>query len=355
MTNYKQLIIPRYSSKAFIQSLKSKMPSSLNLFIRVPKGYNENDVFDAVIRKDICKVIDVIIKKGKSKNIAIVMVDYWYKGTRDIRDTLLRSGSIAISFANGAACLAYEYKPQSKAMAARDVDEFGRDITRKSIPIAPALTPAVAPALNVNAPVFVPMVPAVSDILHPYVTDNRAERSRNYSANNDAAFDFIQEYEETFATPEKTQVRQFTAYEILANVRDDIDIYCPEDMPINEDEPGFIPDNIYYETILQTPALSQKPEAVAPGAPEKKVKEVDCSLAEIIRNLENTFIDQQPEADVEAVSDITDADFEEEPRKPRRVEMDFDLPKEPAPIVEYTIPAVKKRNIKFVKPKSKYT
>jgi len=139
------VIKPRYYPKAVIQSLKSKMPSSLNLFIRVPKGYNENDVFDAVIRKDICKVIDVIIKKGKTKNIAIVMVDYWYKGTRDIRDTLLRSGSIAIAFANGSVCIAYEYKPQSKVSAARDVDEFGRDITKKSIPIAPALTPAVAP------------------------------------------------------------------------------------------------------------------------------------------------------------------------------------------------------------------
>lgn len=302
------MIKPRYYSKAVIQSLKSKMPSSLNLFIRVPKGYNEKDVFDAVIRKDICKVIDVIIKKGKSKNIAIVMVDYWYKGTRDIRDTLLRSGSIAISFANGTVGLAYEYKPQKKASTSRDVNEFGRDINKKSI--------LIAPALNVNAPVFVPMVPAVSDILHPYVTDNRAERARNYAINNAAAQDFIQEYEATFAIPEKMPIKQFTALEILANVRDDLEFYGKGGISTNDtDDLDFISDGKYFEAMLPTPLSEKQADAIAPGAPVKIVKNTDCSLAEIIRNLEDTF--DQPEADADAVSEITDDNFQEKPCKPR--------------------------------------
>lgn len=358
------------------------MPSSLNLFIRVPNGYNATDIFDAVIRKDICKVIDVVIKKGKSHNNAIVMIDYWYKGTRQFRDTLLRGESIAIPFANGMLC-AYEYNPNRKAVSSVSVkktssvrDEFGRDIpktaqlaskrvrgvvvndvpsqtnTRSRIPIAPALTTA----LNVNAPVFVPMVPAIGDILPPYVTDNRAERARNYTANNDAALDFIQEYEATFATPGETQVRQFTAFEILANVRDDIDMSSQEDEPANFiDEPGFIPDDKYFEVMRKTPLVKKQADAIAPGAPDKNVKATDCSLAEIIRNLDTYYHQPEADADADAVSEITEPDLEEEPpRKPRHVEMDLDEPKEPSVDLKYNT-FVKKRNIKFTIPKSKYT
>lgn len=142
------------------------MPSSLNLFIRIPKGFSEQDVFDAINRKEICKIIDVVIKKGKTTNNAIIMIDYWYKGTRHIRDTLMNGCPISV-IVGSHMLLAYEFKPKPKVESAKVhpdqdqavVDEFGRDIPRKSNTVLRADAPAFKPALRADAPAFVPIAP----------------------------------------------------------------------------------------------------------------------------------------------------------------------------------------------------
>jgi len=167
------------------------MPSSLNLFIRIPKGFSEQDVFDAINRMDICKIIDVVIKKGKTNNNAIIMIDYWYKGTRHIRDTLMNGGPISV-IVGAHMLLAYEFKPKPRVESAKVhpdqdqvvVDEFGRDIPRKSKPVLRADAPAFKPALRAEAPAFVPIAtlksgavkiaPALIDInqrLNEFATD----------------------------------------------------------------------------------------------------------------------------------------------------------------------------------------
>uniref|UniRef100_A0A6C0HIQ7 Uncharacterized protein n=1 Tax=viral metagenome TaxID=1070528 RepID=A0A6C0HIQ7_9ZZZZ len=293
------------------------MPSSLNLFIRTPKGVSEHEIRDAVIRKDICSVIGVVIKKGKSNNSAVVMIDYWYKGTRHIRDALIRGESITISSSHNNIWLAYEYKPNTtskseppaptkvKAATPRNVDEFGRDTTRKSKPVAqpalnakaPAFIP-IAPTLNIAA--ALPIAPALGHVLPPFVTDTRAERRRN--RNNYAAEEFIQQYEYCGATPAK------------------------------------IPET-----------------AIAPGAPEKYKQELGeiCGLSDVIRQLEGAFISEQtsmePESD--SISDVTD-DFVEEHsnKKVRFITIDVDAPKQSVLEVDYsTMVPVKKRNIRYVK------
>jgi hypothetical protein len=143
------------------------MPSSLNLFIRIPKGFSEQDVFDAIDRKEICKIIDVVIKKGKTTNNAIIMIDYWYKGTRHIRDTLMNGGPISV-IVGSHMLLAYEFKPKPKVESAKVhpdqdqavVDEFGRDVPRKSNIVLRADAPAFKPALRANAPAFKPILRA---------------------------------------------------------------------------------------------------------------------------------------------------------------------------------------------------
>jgi hypothetical protein len=275
------------------------MPSSLNLFIRVPKGFSEQHVFDAIIRMDICKVIDVVIKKGKTTNNAIVMIDYWYKGTRHIRDTLTRGEPISIPNPGPYNWLAFEFKPKTKVESAKvhpaptaGIDEFGRDIPRK-----------VKPTLRANAPAFVPIAPALpiaptlSEMLPPFVTDNRAERARN----NYAAESFIEQYE-CYATPEKT---------------------CRE-------------------------------SAIAPGAPMKPMHAYEVEegeLCEVVQKLDAMFIEQPIAAAADAISDITDGDYEQE-KKTVYIPVDFDKPKNPVLNVNYSnTMAVKKRNIKFIKPK----
>jgi hypothetical protein len=169
------------------------MPSSLNLFIRIPKGFSEQDVFDAINRKDICKIINVVIKKGKTTNNAIIMIDYWYKGTRHIRDTLMSGGPISV-IVGSHMLLAYEFKPKPMVESAKVhpeqvdtlVDEFGRDVPRKSNTVLRADAPVFKPALRANAPAFVPLVPlkiapALSDI--------------NQCLNEFAADAFIRQYE----------------------------------------------------------------------------------------------------------------------------------------------------------------
>ena len=144
------------------------MPSSLNLFIRIPKGFSEQDVFDAIDRKEICKIIDVVIKKGKTTNNAIIMIDYWYKGTRHIRDTLMNGGPISV-IVGSHMLLAYEFKPKPRVESAKVhpdqdqaavVDEFGRDIPRKNNTVLRADAPAFKPALQANAPAFKPILRA---------------------------------------------------------------------------------------------------------------------------------------------------------------------------------------------------
>jgi len=292
------------------------MPSSLNIFIRTPKGVSEQEVSDAITRMDICSVIGVVIKKGKSNNSAVVMIDYWYKGTRHIRDTLIRGEPITI-ISKQSNWQAYEYKPKpttaSKAAPApaqvpaatrRNVDEFGRDITRKSKAVAP-------PTLNANAATFIPIAPTLQiatalpiaptlrDVLPPFVTDTRAERHRN--RNNYAAEEFIQQYE-------------------------------------------------YGATPAKMPEV-----AIAPWAPEKCEPELGevCDLSGVIRQLEGAFISEQtsmePEYDI--ISDVTD-EFPEEhrERKPRYIPIDVDAPKQQVLEVDYSsLVPVKKRNIRYIK------
>jgi hypothetical protein len=285
------------------------MPSSLNLFIRIPKGFSEQDVFDAVNRMDICKVIDVLIKKGKTTNNAIVMIDYWYKGTRNIRDVLVRGEPISIPNPGPHTWLAFEFKPKTKveyakvhpAPSAPLVDEFGRDISRKIKPTLSANAPAfvpIAPALKI-AP-SLPIAPTLSKMLPPFVTDNRAERARNQRRNDWVADAFIQQYE--YASPEKTHS-----------------------------------------------------DAIAPGAPMKVVQYDEMEegeLSEIVQRLDTMFIDQS----ADNISEITDADYEEDfPEKETGyIQVDFDTPKQQVLTVDYgNIIAVKKRNIRFIKPTRK--
>jgi len=287
------------------------MPSSLNLFIRTPKGFSEQDVFDSVIRMDICKVIDVVIKKGKTTNNAIVMIDYWYKGTRHIRDTLTRGEPISIPNPGPHTWLAFEFKPKIKPNTKVEsakvhpapttcIDEFGRDISRK-----------IKPTLRANAPAFVPIAPALpiaptlSEMLPLFVTDNRAERARNQRHNDYAADAFIQQYE--YATPEKTY-------------RDD---------------------------------------AIAPGAPMKPMHSDEIEegeLCEVVQRLDQMFIEQPIAAAADAISEITDCDYEEPvpEKKEIYIPVDFDAPKNPVLNVDYSnIVGVKKRNIRFIKPTKK--
>jgi len=288
------------------------MPSSLNLFIRTPKGFSEQDVFDAINRMDICKVIGVVIKKGKTTNNAIVMIDYWYKGTRHIRDTLIRGEPISIPNPGPHTWLAFEFKPKAKSNTKVEsakvhpaplVDEFGRDISRK-----------IKPTLNANAATFVPIAPALkiapalpiaptlSEMLPPFVTDNRAERARNQRRNDWAADAFIQQYE--YASPEKTHS-----------------------------------------------------DAIAPGAPMKPIHIEELEegeLCEIVQRLDTMFIEQPIAAAADNISEITDYDYDEPipEKKEVYIPVDFDVPKNPVINVDYSnMVCVKKRNIRFIKPK----
>jgi len=176
------------------------MPSSLNLFIRIPKGFSEQDVFDAIDRKEICKIINVVIKKGKTTNNAIIMIDYWYKGTRHIRDTLMNGGPISV-IVGSHMLLAYEFKPKPRVEStkvhpdqdqAAVVDEFGRDIPRKNNTVLRADAPAFKPALRADAPAFVPIATLKSGAVKiaPALIDI------NQRLNEFAADAFIRQYEQ---------------------------------------------------------------------------------------------------------------------------------------------------------------
>uniref|UniRef100_A0A6C0K2W2 Uncharacterized protein n=1 Tax=viral metagenome TaxID=1070528 RepID=A0A6C0K2W2_9ZZZZ len=275
------------------------MPSSLNLFIRIPKGFSEQDVFDAIVRKDICKVIGIVIKKGKSNNNAIVMIDYWYRGTRHIRDALMRGEPISIPNPGPYNWLAFEFKPKTPTESTKlhpypeyGVDEFGRNIPRK-----------IKPSLNVNAPIFVPIAPTLSEMLSPYVTDNRAERARNQYHNEYAADAFIEKYE-SYTTPEKT-----------------------------------------YQN------------AIAPGAPMKSTciqSEIEeGELCEIVQKLDTMFINQQNSTASDTKSDISECEYDTTAREKKHAyaPVDFDKPNTHTFTVDYgNAPMIKKRNIRTIKP-----
>lgn len=165
------------------------MPSSLNLFIRVPKDVNENAIIDAIAIRDMCKVLKVYIKKGiyikkgKLTKNAVVMVDYWYRGTSYIRDILIKGEPISV-IVGPYMLLAYEFKPCQKIVHTtvhikNEADEFGRDIPRQS-----------KPTLRADAPAFVPMSQLkIAPALQTYdVFDN--QHKNEYAAN-----DFIKKYE----------------------------------------------------------------------------------------------------------------------------------------------------------------
>jgi hypothetical protein len=91
------------------------MPSSLNFVIyNIPKIFNESDIYDAVVEKDICKVLKVILTIGRTKNSAIVMVDYWYRGTKNFRNSLLKGEHIDIIMIGLYRLRAFEYTPHEK-------------------------------------------------------------------------------------------------------------------------------------------------------------------------------------------------------------------------------------------------
>ncbi len=180
------------------------MPSSLNLFIRIPKGFSEQDVFDAINRKEICKIIDVVIKKGKTNNNAIIMIDYWYKGTRHIRDTLMNGGPISV-IVGSHMLLAYEFKSKPRVESAKVqpdedtvvVDEFGRDIPRKSNTVLRADAPAFKPALRADAPAFVPIAPLkIATLKSGAVKIAPALIDINQRLNEFATDAFIRQYEQ---------------------------------------------------------------------------------------------------------------------------------------------------------------
>lgn len=289
------------------------MPSSLNLFIRVPKGTNEQDIFNAVSHKDICKVLAIILKKGKIYNNATIIVDYWYSGTRHIREALIRGEPVSIPNASPDAWLAFEHKTKAIKVAPApmpaplpvrptNLDEFGRDISIKNKPSLNANASAFIPIMpTLNNVKAIPIAPALSDCLPPFVTDNRKERSRNCRENNYAAEELIKQYD-FYATPEKMQPRT----------------------------------------------------VVVPNAPVKHVPEYDKEpgevdeLTELVQKLDNTFIDAREH---DNISEITDCDeYAKGTKKQRFMPVDFDAPKEVFLEVVYTNLSVpKKRVFKYKK------
>jgi hypothetical protein len=240
------------------------MPSSLNMFIRVPKYVTQQYVFECICDMNICKVSAVVIKKGKAHNTATVFVDYWYKGTKHERDILIR-GEVLYIPNNGSDWHAYEYKPiaNEKHM--------------------------VSHLYN-------------SNVLPPYVTDNREERRRNVvSAENAAAAEEFIRLFESYATPTKNP---------------------PE------------------------------PEQVVPGAPVKKGNVNTLYYDNYIDNNWTQIYEEEPGeivSKVDDVSDITDADFAT--NDDTYDACDVDRPTAKPKTIEYTarVPTVKRRIL--LKPK----
>jgi hypothetical protein len=95
------------------------MPSSIQLFIRVPKHISSEVIFDNISEMEVCKVCSVkIVRVNKRRNAAMVTIHYWYKGTKDIRDNLNRGEAMYIPN-HGNDFVAYKYISK-KSEEARD-------------------------------------------------------------------------------------------------------------------------------------------------------------------------------------------------------------------------------------------
>jgi hypothetical protein len=277
------------------------MPSNTNMFIRIPKGIYEEYITDVINEMNMCKIFSVTIQPGKLYNTASIIVDYWYKGTKLLRDIMIRGDPIYIpNYSND--WKAYLLKPKNEntlktKVTPTYVDEFGRDIPRKNI------------QNNINTVFSTSMVePEFTDKLHPNVTNNRLERTRKFrNINEETAELFIRDCEMYF-TPMK---------------------------------------------------IHPEPDIVVPNAPLKNENSEPLSenIDAVVMCLEKIFTnDNNCENSIshdtnfnEAVSDITDTDFDETPLKGYNG-FDFDAPKVVPMKVNYeNMPSVKKRIIKLVK------
>ena len=102
------------------------MPSISKLFIRIPKYISSEYIFDAINEMELCKVCEVNIKRGNNRhNFATVRILHWYKGSKDIRETLKSGGAMYIP-CYGDDLAAYKYK-SPKHQPQEEPDEFGRD------------------------------------------------------------------------------------------------------------------------------------------------------------------------------------------------------------------------------------
>lgn len=107
------------------------MPSSIQLFIRVPKHISSEVIFDEISEMKVCKVCSVkIVRVNKRHNAAIVTIHYWYKGTKDIRDNLNRGEAMRIPTI-GNYFVAYKYAPRTTRAAVhteQDSDSIERSL-----------------------------------------------------------------------------------------------------------------------------------------------------------------------------------------------------------------------------------
>ena len=89
------------------------MPSSIQLFIRVPKHISSEVIYDNISEMEVCKVCSVkIVRINNRRNAAMVTIHYWYKGTKDIRDNLNRGEAMHIP-TTGNYFVAYKYSPRT--------------------------------------------------------------------------------------------------------------------------------------------------------------------------------------------------------------------------------------------------
>ena len=125
------------------------MPSIKKLVICVSKTMSSTYIFDAINELDICKVNEVYIVPTKHSpyNVAYAYVDYWYKGSKDIRDILHKGGAMYIPNCYGRDLEAYEFiNPRPNKQTQSQPDEFGRDVPRTSI--AKIMNPLVNQEFN---------------------------------------------------------------------------------------------------------------------------------------------------------------------------------------------------------------
>jgi hypothetical protein len=316
------------------------MPSSLNLFIRVHKSASTDDIAYAVNCMDMCRIMEIKLKKGKVCNNATVFVDYWFRGTRKIREMLINGTYVYIPNQIGESWMAFEHKPQHATVAktfnpygmrvlpfdntiipcsSGPVDEFGRDISHRRLqplPIAPALLSC--------------------DVLPPFVTDNRAERARKIAKNKKYSNVFIDEY----GMPPKKSVQFSPTLEIVPSMK------CWE-LPVDDK----------LSSDMRTPTLVPRSDVLAERC-ENDIRGDDINgLATKL----DVFVDTPTRENLsytdasDPLNDHSDTMCGNE-RRPRQRITDFDTPTEGTVCeFQYTISApVKKRVIKVRMPKLCY-